>query len=131
MPEDMGNVEAMNRGDLNWLITIPSNGSLLYGGVVPALIQWPVGRHPSSLLRDLGCNLLRLEAFHSEPARIASLFNCLGLGDVVSVQPLPAGTPGYLRAYINTPTGPRTVSTPDHRLERSQAMSSAGGGRGP
>ena len=109
MPEDMGHVEAMNRGDLEWLITIPSNGSLLLEGVVPALIQWPIGRHPASQLRDVGCNLLRLDAFHSEPARVSKLFNCLGLGDVVSVQPLPDGAPGYLTAHIGTPTGPRTV----------------------
>jgi hypothetical protein len=131
MPEDMGHVEAMNRGDLNWLITIPSNGSLLFDGVVPALIQWPTGRHPASHLRDLGCSLLRLEAFHSEPARVSKLFDRLGLGDVVSVQSLPDGASGYLIAHINTPSGPRTVSTPEHRLERSGATSSVSkeGGR--
>jgi hypothetical protein len=128
MPEDMGHVEAMNRGDLEWLITIPSNGSLLLDGVAPALIQWPIGRHPASHLRDVGCNLLRLEAFHSEPTRVSKLFNFLGLGDVVSVQPLPDGAPGYLTAHIGTPTGPRTVSTPNNRFERSRGASSLGQG---
>jgi hypothetical protein len=127
MPEDMGHVEAMNRGDLEWLITIPSNGGLLLDGVAPALIQWPIGRHPASHLHDLGCNLLRLEAFHSEPTRVSELLNCLGLGDVVSVQSLPDGASGYLTAHIGTPTGPRTVSTPN-RFERSRDASSLGQG---
>jgi hypothetical protein len=35
--KNMGHVEAMNRGDLEWLITIPSNGSLLLEVVSRAL----------------------------------------------------------------------------------------------
>jgi Glyoxalase-like domain len=112
MPEEMGPVEVMSRGDLEWLITVPSNGKLLLDGVGPALIQWPIGRHPASNLIDVGCRLLGLEVFHAEPARVFKLLKCLGMGDVVSVQPLPNGTQGYLTAHIGTPTGLRTVSTP-------------------
>ena len=117
MPEDIGGVEAMNRGDLEWLITIPSDGNLLLDGVAPALIQWPSGRHPASQLRDVGCNLLRLEAHHCEPTRVSRLFNHLGLRDVVSVQPLPDGAPGYLTAHIDTPTGLQTLSTPVNQFD--------------
>jgi hypothetical protein len=126
--EDMGPIEAMNRDDLEWQITIPPDGSLVLDGVAPALIQWPNGRHPASHLRDVGCNLVRIEAFHSEPARVARLFDCLGLRDVVSLQPLPDGVPGYLVAHISTPTGPRIVSTPNNRLERSRGASWASQG---
>ena len=37
--ERIGNVEPMSRGELNWLITIPEDGSLPINGGAPALIQ--------------------------------------------------------------------------------------------
>ena len=36
----LGNMEPMMRGALNWLITIPQDGSLPLDGVAPTLIQW-------------------------------------------------------------------------------------------
>ncbi len=111
--ENLGPVELMSRGDLEWQITVPSNGRPPFDGVVPALIQWPDGRHPASNLRDAGCALLRLEAYHSDPGRVSELIDCLGLHDAISVRPLPRGEPGYLSACIDTPGGPRIVATPD------------------
>ncbi len=39
-PEQLGVVQPMSRGALNWLITIPEDGSVPMGGAAPALIQW-------------------------------------------------------------------------------------------
>ena len=122
--EDLGHVEAMNRGDLEWLITIRPKGSLLLEGVVPTLIQWPIGPHPASQLRDVGCQLLRLEAFHSDPSRVTKLLSFFGLSEAVTVRPLPDGVRGYLTAHIGTPSGPRTLSTPIQRVERVPAKPS-------
>ena len=111
--EDLGPVEAMSRGDLKWLITLPPTGILPLDGVAPALIQWPAGAHPAPALTDAGCRLLRFEVFHSDPARVSVLLERLGLGDAVTVAPLPRGVRGYLAALIDTPGGPRGISTPD------------------
>jgi len=48
----------MSRGELNWLITIPDNGTLPLGGIAPMLIEWQTRVHPASRLRESGCTLL-------------------------------------------------------------------------
>ena len=49
---------AMQRGDLQWLITIPDDGKPLMGGTAPALIEWKTGPHPASRQQDQGLHLL-------------------------------------------------------------------------
>ena len=39
---DAGEVHVMTRGDFEWRMTIPANGELPGGGVLPTLIQWKV-----------------------------------------------------------------------------------------
>ena len=116
--EDLGPVEVMSRGDMEWQITTPSDGRPPLDGTVPALIEWSGGPHPASQLPDAGCTFLRLEAYHPEPAGVSAVIDCLGLHDTISVRPLPPGVRGYLAAYINTPTGQRCIATPNHRLDR-------------
>ena len=107
--EPLGEVEAMTRGELDWLITIPLDGRLPLGGVAPALIEWRSQGHPASRLRETGCALLRLEAFHPEAARISTLLESISVEGEISVAPLRAGTRPYLVAHIQTPNGPRTL----------------------
>lgn len=38
--ESVGNIEPMSRGETQWLITIPKDGSLPINEGAPALIQW-------------------------------------------------------------------------------------------
>jgi len=52
------NIKPMSRGALNWLITIPDDGSL---SDLPVLIQWLNGPHPATSLPDAGCFLTRLD----------------------------------------------------------------------
>jgi len=107
--ETLGEVEAMSRGELHWLITIPRDGRLPLGGIAPALIQWPRQDHPAGRMRETGCTLLRLEAFHPEPARIAALLKSISLEGPISVSPLPAESRPYLVAHIQTANGRRTI----------------------
>jgi len=51
-------IKPMSRGDLNWLITIPDDGSV---SDLPVLIQWLDGPHPAAGLRDAGCFLMSLD----------------------------------------------------------------------
>src|SRR5205823_5753717 len=94
--EPLGSVEPMSRDRLSWLITIPPDGALLLGGIAPALIEWHTEPHLAAGLRDVGCSLLRLEAFHPEPARISALLRSISLEGPISVTPLPAGSRPYL-----------------------------------
>ncbi len=107
--EPLGNVEPMSRGELNWLITIPSDGSLPLGGIAPTLIEWHTEAHPAARLREAGCSLVRLEAFHTEAPRISALLRSISVEAEISVAPLPAGKRPYLVAHIQTPNGPRKL----------------------
>lgn len=58
-PISLGEVEPMSRGQMNWLITIPADGSLPLHGIAPTLIQWTAGVHPAASLQESGCKLVR------------------------------------------------------------------------
>ena len=112
-PVPLGNVELMSRGKMNWLITIPADGTLPVGGIAPILIQWPEGSHPTNSLEGMGCRLLRLEAFHSEPKRVAAILRSIGFeGRDFLLSPLSADEKPYLVAHIQTPDGIRRLSAP-------------------
>ena len=108
-PEPLGEIEPMSRGSLNWLMTIPADGSLPGDGIVPTLIEWRTEQHPASLLENRGCSLERLELFQPQPQRVEQALKSLGLQEVVAFNHLPAGGRPYLVARIETPDGLRTL----------------------
>lgn len=105
--EALGTVEAMGRGALNWLITIPKNGDLNLDGLAPMLIEWHTNSHPAASMPDSGCSLVKLEVFHPQPERIKALLDSIHLEGPISVSPSPAGESSYLVAHIQTPAGLR------------------------
>ncbi|MBE7941064.1 MULTISPECIES: VOC family protein [Ramlibacter] len=108
--EEVGALERMNRGALEWLISITPDGSLPLGGVAPALIEWPAGVHPAQSLPDTGCRLVALELHHPQPSRVGALLASIGVaeaGVAVSVHPAPA--PGLV-AHLSTPSGMKTLA---------------------
>ena len=111
--EPLGNVEPMSRGALDWLITIPADGSVALDGVAPALIEWHTDAHPASRLPDNGLSLARLDIVHPDPARVTRLLSSLKLEAPVVVQPAWPGQPAGLVAHIHTPQGLRMLSVPD------------------
>jgi len=108
--EPLGNVEPMSRAELNWLITIRSDGGLPFDGVAPALIEWGTETHPAKRLREASCSFVKLEAFHPEAQRISTLFRSIGVDGSVSVAPLRPGERPYLMAHLQTPAGLRRLS---------------------
>jgi len=84
-PVDLGAIHSMQRGTLSWRITIPDDGRLPEGGVLPTLIAWPDARHPAEALPDQGVRLATLAAAHSEPARIRAALGSLGLAEALQV----------------------------------------------
>ena len=106
--EALGTIAEMSRGDLNWLITIPDDGKLPLGGAGPALIEWRTP-HPAARMRDAGCSLAVLEAFHPDARRVSALLRSLSLRDEV---PVSSAERPYLRARFQTPGGPRSFGSP-------------------
>lgn len=82
---DLGRPVEMTRGDLTWLISIRDDGALAEGGTLPALIQWPQGRHPASAMTDLGLRLESLELGHPDPARLTALLQAMGAEPLAAV----------------------------------------------
>lgn len=115
--ESLGIIEPMSRGELNWLVTIPPDGSLPFGGAAPALIEWNVDTHPASKLKDAGCSLLSIEVFHPDTTRISRLLESIGFEGDVSVSPLSDGENPYMVAHISTPTGPKQLCAPNPMLD--------------
>lgn len=103
-PVHVGIAEAMSRGSLEWLIAIPSDGSLPEQGVMPTLIEWPADRpHPAAAMPQTGCRLARLDLHHPDPGRLRVAFDAIGLDRAQPVH-LGPGSAG-LCASIRTPTG--------------------------
>jgi hypothetical protein len=79
----LGSIHAMERGDYKWRITIPDNGALLCGGLIPTVIQWDCATHPADRLADCGHELASLEGEHPDAARTAAALAELGLQSII------------------------------------------------
>ncbi len=99
MLEPLGQITPITRGDFSWRITIPQDGSLPLGGVIPTLIEWQ-SANPSSMLEERGLVLQKLELWHPQPARVQAHLQVLPLECVVLFAPLPK-----LIATLETPRG--------------------------
>lgn len=102
-PVDCGEVLAMARGAFEWRITIPADGQLPGGGVLPTLIQWGDERHPTDAMPDAGIRLVALAGAHPEPDAIRSALAALSLADTLKVT--FAVTP-RVAAMLRTARGP-------------------------
>lgn len=108
--EPLGTIEPMSRGALNWLITIPADGSVPLNGTAPALIEWHADVHPAAKLDDKGLSLSKLEIFHPDPDRVSRLLSSLKLDAPIRVLPALAGTSARLVAHIHTDNGLRVLA---------------------
>lgn len=104
-PQLFGPVTPMSRGQLEWLITIPADGSLPAGGILPSLIQWQAVE-PSRNLPDQGLRLESLDITASKPEPVASVIDQLSLENRITVH---AGTGDRLTATVKTPFGPKVL----------------------
>ena len=113
---EFGDIAPMSRGSLNWLITIPAQGALLSGGVVPMLIEWRIAKHPAAALEDKGCVLKQLDLFHPNLDTVAKILDCLEIRPEVGIHKLATGIQPYLVAHIETPQGLRSIGSPVDRV---------------
>lgn len=112
---DLGDILAMSRGDFRWKIAVPETGSLPWGGVLPAAIEWELDAlgatlHPCDRLPPSECELLRLELAHPAAvlgsSGIVALFRELKIAGPVDLKPGPK----TLAAVVRTPRGEITLS---------------------
>ena len=107
---ELGIVEEMTRGSLEWQITIPPDGRLPLHGIAPAVIQWKDEIHPASKLAESSVSLLQLTGYHPESQRISALLDAVKFAGPLSVTEAPeSGTIG-LTATFQTPNGLAVLS---------------------
>ena len=102
----LGAVRDMQRGALEWKITIRDDGALLEGGTVPTVIQWPDGVHPTQKMPESGCRLVSLEAFHPQPSQLRSMWSRIGLeqDERLLIRQADHSSPALV-AHLATPNG--------------------------
>jgi Glyoxalase-like domain len=101
---DLGEILSLSRGPHHWRITVPSDGRLLFDGVLPAVIQWDGDAHPADALPEAGCELLTLSVSHPRATEVRGLLSMLGLSSIV-VEPGPPG----IEVILRTPAGERDL----------------------
>ncbi|MCG8594958.1 MAG: VOC family protein [Kiloniellales bacterium] len=104
-PVDLGEVLPLSRGGLSWRLTVPRDGSLPEGGLIPAFIEWSPGAHPSSNMQDLGVALKAVRLSHPEPDRLGEVLGALQVDHLAEL----AGGPRGLSFVVETPLGEVTL----------------------
>ena len=97
-----GNVIEMTRGNLKWKITVSENGDLPESGVLPILIEWPHGKHPSSTMPESNVFLEELELFHPQPNEIRQMLSTLNIKGPIRVTLGKPGLQFSLKTQHNT-----------------------------
>lgn len=85
-PVDLGEVIELSRGELSWRLTVPRDGHLPEGGVIPAFIEWAPGTHPSHAQQDHGVRLSRILLNHPRPDMLKGVFSALEIDHLAQIQ---------------------------------------------
>jgi hypothetical protein len=103
---ELGQVHSASRGAYSWRITIPEDGSLQFGGLLPTVIQWDGDAHPAQALEARGCQLLELSLAHPMSAGLVPMFRALRISGPVDLKPGPK----EMVARLRTPNGDVSLS---------------------
>jgi len=112
---DLGEILPMTRNAYRWKISVPDNGSLPWGGVLPTAIQWEAGddgvvHHPCDVLPASDCELVSLQLSH--PAAVLGTSGVVALFRelrILGPVELKSG-PKQLAALVRSPRGEVVVS---------------------
>lgn len=85
-PVDLGEIVDFARGDRTWRLTVPEDGSVPMGGLLPAFIEWSPGPHPSTGQQDLGVRLLGVHLSHPEPDTLRDTLRTLSVDHLATVR---------------------------------------------
>ncbi len=104
-PIDLGEIVHFQRGDRTWRLTVPKDGSLPEGGLVPAFIEWSPGPHPSAGQQDIGLRLSSIRLTHTDPEMLRGVLQRLGVDHLAEIAEGPRG----LEFEVTTPAGQFTL----------------------
>ena len=105
-PPSIGLPTRLTRGALEWLIAVPDDGSLPFGGAFPTIIEWPSQPFPGSNMADFGCSLEQLVISHPNARIIEERLK----GALQDRRIIFESAPGFaLTAAVRTPSGLRML----------------------
>ncbi|WP_420596185.1 VOC family protein [Deinococcus sp.] len=96
-----GELLSLQRGSYAWTLSVPADGSLPLGGVLPSLIEWQA-ESPAAALPDVGVRLHHLELSTPEPEQLSAALNQLQLSQLAT---LHLAEEVGLRAVLHAPKG--------------------------
>lgn len=104
-PVDLGEVVFFQRGERTWRLTVPKDGSLPEGGLLPAFIEWSPGPHPSAGMPNLGANLGAIQLTHPDPDGLRATLTTLSVDHLATVSEGPRA----LAFEMTSPNGTVTL----------------------
>ena len=100
-PVDLGEPLPMSRGALAWQIAVRGDGALPMGGLMPALIQWPPGVHPTTQrMPDLGVRFAGLTLRAAKPEPLRAALARIGADRLAEVKPMRRGAAAMEAAFV-------------------------------
>ena len=100
-PVELGEIVTFVRGDRSWRLTVPKDGHLPEGGLLPAFIEWSPGPHPSTAQKDMGVTLKQVQLRHPDPNNLKAQLAALKVDHLAHVEHGEAS----LRFALETPKG--------------------------
>jgi len=100
-PVPLGEIVTFVRGERSWRLTVPEDGHLPEGGLLPAFIEWSPGPHPSTGQQDLGVTLKQVCLSCPDPDGLTAKLAALGVDHLAEVKEGDAG----LSFVLDTPNG--------------------------
>lgn len=105
LPNGMGEVVDLQRGDLRWQMAVPESGILPFDNCAPAIIEWKTAQHPARRLAPSGVWLRRLTICHPEAGALNQVLSQALDDDRIAFE---KGDPA-LHAEFDTPSGIRSL----------------------
>ena len=118
LPWSLSSIETMNRGTLEWSITIPKHNDWKVQSHLPLLIQWGDERHPTDQLPEASVRLIALRIEDPNPDQIRSQFRQMKFENCLCQFEVHAGPP-QLKAEFETPRGRVLLVDRPARSERN------------
>ena len=100
-PVRLGEIVTFVRGERSWRLTVPEDGHLPEGGLLPGFIEWSPGPHPSTAQQNLGITLTHVRLSSPDPDGLKAKLAALGVDHLAEVRQGEAG----LSFVLDTPNG--------------------------
>ena len=100
-PVRLGEIVTFVRGERSWRLTVPEDGHLPEGGLLPGFIEWSPGPHPSTAQQNLGVTLTHVRLSSPDPDGLKAKLAALGVDHLAEVRQGEAG----LSFVLDTPNG--------------------------